>query len=77
MKLQKKDDEIYDLNGVIKDLKSEIEHLKREVNDNTKESLQIMDLKLKYEGEIEKRDQDIIHFSGDIIKLREEMRLKD
>ena len=36
-----------------------------------------MDLKLKYGGELEKRDTWINSYSADIIKLKEEMRLKD
>ena len=36
-----------------------------------------MDMELKYKGELEKRDDWINLYSSDIIKLKEEMRLKD
>ena len=36
-----------------------------------------MDIRLKYEGELEKRDSWINSYSSDIIKIKEEMRLKD
>lgn len=73
----KKEQEIDDVLKDKQGLLQQIEDLKKEVNDNTKESLQIMDIKLKYEGELEKRDTWINSYSADIIKLKEEMRLKD
>ena len=75
-KLQLKDDEILEEQHKSRELEKKLKDLKKEIQEQTKSTLLTDDLKLEFEGHIEKKDEFITQLSDEILKLREDMKGK-
>ena len=61
----------------MEEMKSDIEEVKRKLNDESSQNNKLVDLRLDFEAKIDKRDLDIHRLKEEVVKQKDEIRGKD
>ena len=61
----------------MEEMKSDIEEVKRKLNDESSQNNKLVDLRLDFEAKIDKRDLDIQRLKEEVVKQKDEIRGKD
>ena len=61
----------------MEEMKSDIEEVKRKLNDESSQSNKLVDLRLDFEAKIDKRDLDIHRLKEEVVKQKDEINGKD
>jgi len=61
----------------MEEMNSDIEEVKRKLNDESSQNNKLVDLRLDFEAKIDKRDLDIHRLKEEVVKQKDEIRGKD
>jgi hypothetical protein len=61
----------------MEEMKSDIEEVKRKLNDESSQNNKLVDLRLDFEAKIDKRDLDIHRLKEEVVKQKDEIKGKD
>jgi hypothetical protein len=61
----------------MEEMKSDLEEVKRKLNDESTQNNKLVDLRLDFEAKIDKRDLDIHRLKEEVVKQKDEIKGKD
>ena len=61
----------------MEEMNSDIEEVKRKLNDESSQNNKLVDLRLDFEAKIDKRDLDIHRLKEEVVKQKDEIKGKD
>ncbi len=61
----------------MEEMKSDLEEVKRKLNDESSQNNKLVDLRLDFEAKIDKRDLDIHRLKEEVVKQKDEIKGKD